>query len=143
MFAPKSFNFWSYKYSQILIKRGLLFETDFLSYLVLGNILTAVSSPSNDFSTHPSTQDYTFFSKTKLYIKLGCFYLLLEVCIPECHFPGTRFFPKKSEKLPIPSILEHPVPGPDSVLAFETGFFPACFRSGNIWGFPNASRIKN
>ena len=38
----------------------------------------------------------------------------LEVCVPECHFPGTGFFPVKSGKFPVPSIQEHPLPGPVS-----------------------------
>ena len=60
----------------------------------------------------------------------------LEVCVPECHFPETEFFSKKSGKFPVPSIREHPLPGPASVPAFGTGFFPACFKP------PNASRMK-
>ena len=39
-------------------------------------------------------------------------------------FPGNQFFPKKNGKFPVPSIWEHPLPGPDSVPAFETGCFP-------------------
>ena len=39
----------------------------------------------------------------------------IEVCVPECQLPGTGYFPKKSGKSPIPSIREHPIPGPDSV----------------------------
>ena len=62
----------------------------------------------------------------------------LEVCTPECHFPGTGFFPKKSGKFPIPSIREHPLPSPDSVLAFGTGCFPVSFIS---WIFPEFSRV--
>ena len=58
-------------------------------------------------------------------------------------FVGNQIFPKKSEKFLVPSIGEHPLPGPDSVLAFRTGFFPACFRSRNIWEFQNASQMKN
>ena len=51
----------------------------------------------------------------------------IEVCVPECHFTGTGYFPKKSGKFPVPSIREHPIPGPDSVPAFETGCFPVSF----------------
>ena len=54
----------------------------------------------------------------------------IEVCVPKCHFPGTRFFPKNSGKFPVPSIWEHPLSGPNLVPAFGTGFFPACFKSG-------------
>ena len=57
-------------------------------------------------------------------------------------FPRTGFFPEKSGKFPVPGIREHPLPGPDSVPVFGTGFFPSCFRSGNIWEFPNAIWIK-
>ena len=48
----------------------------------------------------------------------------IEVCVPECHF------------------REHSLPGPNSVPAFGTVFFPSCLRSGNIREFPNASRMK-
>ena len=63
---------------------------------------------------------------------------LVEVCIPKCHFLQTGFF----QKFPVPSIWEHPLPGPDSVPAFGTGFFPFCFKLGNILEFPNASWMK-
>ena len=52
-------------------------------------------------------------------------HLMVEVCFPECHFPGTRFFPEKSEKFPIPSIREDPLPGPVSVPPIGTGKFPS------------------
>ena len=39
----------------------------------------------------------------------------VEVCVPECHFPGTGFFPKKFRKFPVPSIREHLLPGPGSL----------------------------
>ena len=55
---------------------------------------------------------------------------VLEVCVPECHFPGNRYFPQKSRKFPVPSIREHPIPGPDSVPAFGTGCFPVSFYKG-------------
>ena len=60
----------------------------------------------------------------------------LEVCVPECDFLGTGFFPYRSRKSSIPSIWEHPLPAPNSVWAFRTGFFPSCFRPGNIREFP-------
>ena len=56
-------------------------------------------------------------------------------------FLGNRIFPKKNGKFSVPSIWEHPLPGPNSVPAFGTGFFPSCFSSGNIQEFPNASQI--
>ena len=41
-------------------------------------------------------------------------------------------FPVKNGKSSIPNVREHPLPGPDSVPPFVTGFFPSCFRSGKI-----------
>ena len=60
----------------------------------------------------------------------------LEVCIPECHFPGTGFFLEKSGKFPIPSIREHPLPGPVSVPPFGTGHFPSRLSPENETGIP-------
>ena len=60
----------------------------------------------------------------------------LEVCVPECHFPGTGFFPKKSGKFPVPSIREHPLPSPNSVPAFGSGFFPSRLSPENEMGIP-------
>ena len=37
-------------------------------------------------------------------------YIQIEVCVPECHFPGTGYFPKKFGKFPVPSIREHHLP---------------------------------
>ena len=67
----------------------------------------------------------------------------VEVCVPECHFPGTGYFPKKFGKFLVPSIREHPLPGPGPVPAFGTGCFPVSFESGNIREFPNTSIIKS
>ena len=66
----------------------------------------------------------------------------LEVCVPECNFLGTAFFPKKSRKFPIQSIWEHPLSRHNLIPAFGTCFFMACLRLGNIREFPNASRMK-
>ena len=60
----------------------------------------------------------------------------LEVCVPECHFLGTGFFPQKSEKFPIPSIQEHPLPGPVSIPPFGTGHFPSRLSPENETGIP-------
>ena len=60
----------------------------------------------------------------------------LEVCVPEYHFLGTGFFPKKSGKFPVPSIREHPLPGPESVPALGTGCFPVSFLVGKHLGIP-------
>ena len=49
------------------------------------------------------------FSKIKAEIRQT--WLNLEVCVPECHFPRTGFFPKKSGKFPVPSIREQPFQG--------------------------------
>ena len=58
----------------------------------------------------------------------------------ECHFREPDFF-KKTGKFTVPSIREHPLPGPNSVPAFGTGFFPSCFRLGIISRiFPGFSR---
>ena len=57
-------------------------------------------------------------------------------------FRGNQNFHKKSRKFQIPSIWEQPLPCPNSVLAFGTGFFQACLRSGNIREFPSTSRMK-
>ena len=54
-------------------------------------------------------------------------HLQIEVCVPKCHFPGTGYFPKKFGKFPVPSIREHPLPGPDLVPAFGTGCFPVSY----------------
>ena len=62
----------------------------------------------------------------------------LEVCVPECHFPGTGFFPEKSGKFPVPSIWEHPLPGPVSVPPFGTGHFPSCLSPQKETGIPKA-----
>ena len=51
-------------------------------------------------------------------------------------FPGNWIFPKKSGKSSAPSIWEHPLPGPDSVLAFRTGFFPSGLSPKNETGIP-------
>ena len=37
----------------------------------------------------------------------------VEVCFPDHHFPGIGSFPE-SGKFPVPSIREHPLPGPVS-----------------------------
>ena len=50
--------------------------------------------------------------------------------------------PDFSQKIWEISHPEHSLLGPNSVTSFGTGFFPSCFRSGNIRKFPNASRIK-
>ena len=63
--------------------------------------------------------------------------------IPECHFPGTGFFLKKSGKFPVPSIREHPLPGPNSVQAFETGCFPVSFLVGKYSGIPERFLNEN
>ena len=65
----------------------------------------------------------------------------LEVCVPECHFPRTGYFPKKSGKFPVPSIWEHPIPGPDSVPAFGTGCFPVSFKVGKHSGIPKCFNV--
>ena len=62
--------------------------------------------------------------------------LILEVCVPECHFSGTRFFPEKSRKFPLPSIREHPLSGPVSVPPFGTGQFPSRLSPKNETGIP-------
>ena len=54
--------------------------------------------------------------------------LCLEVCVPECHFPGTGFFQKKSGKFSAPSIWEQPFPCPDSVTSFGTSCFPVSLK---------------
>ena len=55
-------------------------------------------------------------------------------------FPGYQIFTKKSGKFPIPSIQEHPLPGPDLVLAFRTGIpdwlFPGFFQVSKHSGIP-------
>ena len=56
-------------------------------------------------------------------------------------FPENQIFPKKIRKFLVPSIWEHPLLGPDSVLVFETVFFLPCFMSGNIQEFLNASQM--
>ena len=40
-------------------------------------------------------------------------------------FPGNWIFPGKIRESSISSIWEDPLPGPDSVPAFGTGFFPS------------------
>ena len=57
----------------------------------------------------------------------------LEVCVRECNFPGTGYFPKKFGKFPVPAQYRH------SGLAVSRSYL----RSGNIREFPNASRIKS
>ena len=57
-------------------------------------------------------------------------------------FAGTGNFPEKSGKFPVQSIREHPLPGPDLVPTFGTPYSWSRLRLGNIWEFPNASRIK-
>ena len=39
-------------------------------------------------------ESFAFFTE----IALSRHALRQEVCVPECHFPGTAFFPKKSRK---------------------------------------------
>ena len=58
----------------------------------------------------------------------------LEVCVPKCHFPGTGFSQEKSGKFPVPSIREHPLPGPVSVPPFGTGQFPSRLSPENETG---------
>ena len=60
----------------------------------------------------------------------------VEVCIPECHFPGTGFFQEKFRKFPVPSIQEHPLPGTISVLPFGSGHFPSRLSPENETGIP-------
>ena len=77
----------------------------------------------------------------RLILHYACFAPDFEVGGLRSHlpFPWNQIFPQK-----IPEISrEHPLPRPDSVPAFGTGFFPARFRSGNIWEFPNTSQMKN
>ena len=64
------------------------------------------------------------------------FYGSREVCVPECHFPGTGFFPVKSGKFPVPSIREDPLPGPVSVPPFGTGQLPSRLSPKNETGIP-------
>ena len=61
---------------------------------------------------------------------------LVEVCIPECQFPGTGYFPKKIGKFPVPSIWKHPIPGPGSLPAFGTGQLPSRLSPENEMGIP-------
>ena len=49
-------------------------------------------------------------------------------------FPGYRIFPKKSWKFPVPSIPEHPLPGPDLVPAFGTGLYDI-IKEGDLMRF--------
>ena len=58
--------------------------------------------------------------------------LQLEVCIPECHFPGTGFFQKKSGKFLVLSIRKPPLPSPILEPAFGNGFFPALNNSKKL-----------
>ena len=60
---------------------------------------------------------------------------LIEVWVPECHFPGTGNFRQKNGKSSVSNVQEHPLPGPDSVL------FLSCFMSGNILEFTSVSRM--
>ena len=45
-------------------------------------------------------------------------------------FPGNRKFLEIFRKFPVPSIQEHPLPGPDLVPAFGTALFPVSFKVG-------------
>ena len=61
---------------------------------------------------------------------------MVEVCVPECQFPGTGYFLKKFWKFPVPSIREHPIPGPGSVPAFGNGQLPSRLSPENETGIP-------
>ena len=57
-------------------------------------------------------------------------------------FPGYQIFTKKSGKFPIPSIQEHPLPGPDLVPVFRTGSSRLVSGRETFGKFLNASRIN-
>ena len=59
----------------------------------------------------------------------------VEVCFPDHHFPGIGSFPE-SGKFPVPSIREHPLPGPVSVLPFGTGQLLSRLSPKNETGIP-------
>ena len=67
----------------------------------------------------------------------------LEVCVPECYFPGTGYFLKKSGKFPFLSIWEHPIPSSDSVPAFRTGCFLVSFKVEKHSGIPECFPNEN
>ena len=60
----------------------------------------------------------------------------LEVCVLECHFPGTGFFPEKSGEFLVPSIQEDPLSVPVSVPPFGTGQFLSRLSHKNETGIP-------
>ena len=51
-------------------------------------------------------------------------------------FPGNQIFPEKSGKFPVPSIWEHPHPGPVSVPPFGTGHFLSRLSTEKETGIP-------
>ena len=51
-------------------------------------------------------------------------------------FLGTEFFPGKFGNFPVPSIREHPLPGPVSVPPFGTGQLPSRLSPENETGIP-------
>ena len=67
-------------------------------------------------------------------IKINNLYhtVILEVCIPKCHFPGTGFFPEKPRKFPVPSIQEHSLPGPVLVPKIKREFLNLKFRENLV-----------
>ena len=64
---------------------------------------------------------------------------ILEVCVPECNFPGTRLNPGNFPSLAFGNHL-FPVPTQSRHSGLVASW--SRFRSGNIWEFLNASRMK-
>ena len=98
--------------------------------LWVGGVLVTIQATS---SFHSS---FFWHGNLRAVLRANIKVLGLEVSVPKWHFPGTGNFPEKSGKFPIPSIREHPLPGPDLVPAFGTALSPVSFKVGKHSGIP-------
>ena len=125
------------------LKAAVLFITLFADHILTLNITCRLHFNNLHFPVHFNTLYHlqiTFQHSTSNLIYpakvVGRCKYSIDVCVPECHFLGTRFFLGKSRKFPVPGIREDPLPGPVSVPPFGTGQFLSGLSSENERGIP-------